>query len=168
MPKGDGDWDLEQIRTTGLEIKAELENIEEEHRVGYLKGRLAALPKEVVDALEPFLLAKELAMANGPRIPSWFPKAGYSTGLLTLLFFMVLVVAGIFGHEVPPHTRMLVVFVVSLGLSLALSFIGGDAAAKGSIPLPFAKQRPIAFTASGGVAVFLVALLIGYYAYGKA
>jgi hypothetical protein len=65
MPSADGDWDLEDVKKIGLEIKAELEHIEAEHRVGYLKGRLTGLPAVVIDALEPFLLAKELAMANG-------------------------------------------------------------------------------------------------------
>lgn len=103
----------------------------------------------------------------GPQVPAWFAKAGYATGLLTLLFFMALVVAGVLGHEVPQGTHMLVVFVISLGLALASSFIGGNAAANGSLPFPFAKERPIAFTVGGGIAVFVVALLIGYYAYVK-
>jgi hypothetical protein len=117
---------------------------------------------------------KENYMAKQPApgvlskaVPSWFAIAGYATGLLTLLFLMGLVVAGIFGHEVQCNTRMLVVFVVSFGLALASAFIGGDQAAKGSLPFPFASERPIAFTVSAGIAVFVVALLLGYYTYAK-
>ena len=138
-----------------------------------VKQIIRALSASAKDAksfrqLEKNYMAKKPVDPGGePQIPPWFAKAGYATGLLTLLFFMALVVAGISGHEVPENTRMLVVFVISLGLALASSFIGGNAAAKGSLPFPFVKERPMAFTVGGGIAVFVVALLIGYYVYAK-
>jgi hypothetical protein len=117
---------------------------------------------------------KENYMAKQPapdglaqKVPPWFAIAGYAAGLLTLLFLMALVVAGIMTYGVPCNTRMLVVFVISLGLALASSFIGGDQAAKGSLPIPFVKEHPIAFTVTAGVAVFVVALLLGFYTYAK-
>jgi hypothetical protein len=97
------------------------------------------------------------------RMPHWFPVAGFFSGILTLLFFMGLVVAGIFGHNVPSESRFPVVIIMAFGLALDVSFIGGDAAAKGQIP--FFKDSPVVFTVGGGIAAFVIALLLGWKMY---
>jgi hypothetical protein len=102
-----------------------------------------------------------------PKVPSWFPIAGYSALVLTLLFLMGITLAAIAGNAVPDNTRMLIVFIVAIGIALAASFLGGDAVAKGSVPLPFVQERPIAFTVGGGIAAFVIVVLIGYYVYGN-
>jgi hypothetical protein len=101
------------------------------------------------------------------RIPQWFPIAGYSALAVTLLFFMAMLVAGIAGHPIPDPMRMIVVFILAIGVAMASSFLGGDAAAKGSLPFSFATRRPIAFSVTGGVAVFFIVLIFGYYLYAR-
>src|SRR6266851_292485 len=108
-------------------------------------------------------------MGNGepiqPKAATWFAIAGYFTGILTLLFFMVIVIASMLGREVPTNARFAVVAVLAFGAALSFAFIGGTAAAHGSIPIPFSEQRPIAFSVTGGIAVLIVVLALGHYLY---
>lgn len=111
------------------------------------------------------LLYKSLAGdAEGISVPTWFPIAGYIAGGCTLVFFMALVVASMFGRQVPHESRFLVGLVVALGASLAVTFIGGEMAASGKIPL--GKKYPISFSATGGVATLVVLLTLMHYFYG--
>jgi hypothetical protein len=98
-------------------------------------------------------------------VAPWFGVAGYLAGLLTLLFFMAIVVSSLFGHEVPINGRFSVIAVLAFGAALSFAFIGGTAAAHGSIPIPFSEQKPVAFSVTGGIAVFIVVLALGYYLY---
>jgi hypothetical protein len=91
--------------------------------------------------------------------------AGAVFGGLTLAFFMLLVLLSVFGHVVPAEGRFPVVVVLALGSALAVSFLGGDAAAKGVIPIPWVKTHPIAFSVSGGLAVLVIVLGLGYWLY---
>jgi hypothetical protein len=104
---------------------------------------------------------------QAPNIPAWFPIAGYASLMVTLLFLMVIAYKAIFGAPVPDSARMLLVFIIAIGIAAATSFLGGNAAAKGGIPLPFAKEQPIKFSVSGGIAAFVITSLIGYYVYGS-
>lgn len=111
------------------------------------------------------LLYKALAEGDAiVKVPGWFPKAGYAAAGLTLLFFMLLIVASIFGHQVPAESRFLVSLVFSLGASLAVAFLGGDMAATGKIPI--FKESPLTFSATGGVATLIVLLVTLHHFYG--
>ena len=123
--------------------------------------------KRSFDNIKEKLMALNDESATAPKMPTWFPKAGYGSLILTLVFLISLVVADTLGFPVRDSSRMLVVFVLAIGISAAASFVGGDAAAKGTIPFPFAKESPVTFSVSGGIAAFVITLLIGYYAYGK-
>jgi hypothetical protein len=106
-------------------------------------------------------------MDNQPQAQTapWISKAGYVTGILTLVFFMAMVVASLFGYNVPANSRFVVVVVLAFGTALSFAFFGGTAAAHGSIPIPFSEQKPIAFSVTGGIAVFIIVLALGYYLY---
>jgi hypothetical protein len=91
--------------------------------------------------------------------------AGLVSGLMTLLFFMLLVVAALFERQVPSGTRFLVIIVLAFGAAMSASFLGGVAAAEGSVPIPGAEQNVIAFSVGGGVAVLVIVLLVGYFFY---
>ena len=104
--------------------------------------------------------------ANSRSIPSWFQPAGFCTGLLTLIFLMAIVVASIFGHEIPPTGRFPFLAVFALGCALSTSFLTGEAAASGKIPF-FGNQHPIAISVTGGIAVLTIILLVGYNIYIK-
>ena len=101
------------------------------------------------------------ALQNG-----WFAVAGFACILLLLGLLSFLIVTG---REVPQDSRMLVVFLLATVLAAGFSFIGGFATATGRIPLPEQVGSPVRFSVGGGVAVFVVAVLLGWvtYAHGQ-
>ncbi len=86
-------------------------------------------------------------------------------GGITLVFFMGLVVFSTLGFHVPDNSRFLVVVVLALGSGLSVNFLGGSFAAKGNIPLPFAKEHPVKFAATGGGAITVIVLILGNLLY---
>jgi hypothetical protein len=93
--------------------------------------------------------------------PKWVVVAGVLFGALTLIFFMVLVI-----YSAPlnnPSTRLPLVIVLALGVALSASFLGGAATVSGRIPLP-GNMDPVAFSAAGGIAVFIIVFLLGWIA----
>jgi hypothetical protein len=105
-------------------------------------------------------------MDGDPKVPAWFQKAGFVTGALTLFFLMALVVASVLGREVPDGSKFLVTAVFALGCALSATFLGGDAVASGKIPF-LADKSPLAISATGGIAVLVIVLVLGYYFYVK-
>jgi Fic family protein len=88
-------------------------------------------------------------------------KTGAILGGLSLLFFMTLVLLSLWGRVVPHEARYLVVIVLALSGALSAGFLGGNASARGAIPLPFAKDHPLAVAFTGGVAVLIALLVLG-------
>jgi hypothetical protein len=86
-------------------------------------------------------------------------------GGLTLLFFMALVMMAAMGLEIPCNSRFLVIAILAFGAALSSSFLGGTAAAKGAVPIPYLRSHPLQFRVAGGIAVFVIVLLVSYYAY---
>ncbi len=78
---------------------------------------------------------------------------------------MFLVIIAIFGHIVPSNARFLVIVVLALGAAMSAGFLGGAAAIQGKIPIPFVQKHPLVFSAGGGIAFFLIVLLLGCYLY---
>lgn len=107
-----------------------------------------------------------LMASHDPRVPRWVQPAGLIFGALTLLFFMGIVVASIFGYQVPPDGRFSLVVVLAFGGALSASFLTGDAAASGKIPF-FGNQHPLTMSATGGFATLIILFGIGYYIYLK-
>ena len=96
-------------------------------------------------------------------VPTWFPITGAVLGALTLFFFMAILLMTMFNHPVPASGQFIVVIILSFGLAMSFSFVGGSAAASGRIP--FFKDSPVQFAVGGGVAVFVIALLLGWKMY---
>lgn len=92
--------------------------------------------------------------------------AGFISGAMTLLFFMLIVILSIFNHGVPCAGRFPAVAVLALGVALGLSFIGGAATAQGTLPLP-GSWKPVRFAVAGGVASLVIVLLIGWLFYAR-
>jgi len=92
--------------------------------------------------------------------------AGSVFGALTFLFFASLVIASMLGKSIPPESRLLVVAVLAIGIALGAGFLGGTASASGKIPFP-SDLRPFSFSVAGGIAVFIIVFLIGYWTYIK-
>lgn len=115
------------------------------------------LKEQVMNAVSP--------PPDRPHVPSWFPKAGYGCLVIFIIFLMALIVASMLGHSVPPNARMLVVFLLATVVAAGFSFIGGYAIAEGNIPIPFVKNDPVKFGVGGGIGVFVIVILFGYWTY---
>jgi thiol:disulfide interchange protein len=111
------------------------------------------------------LLLKSIAGGDpNMKVPRWFAKAGFISAAVTVLFLMALVVASVLGHQVPKESRSLVSLIFALGAALAVTFLGGNVAASGKIPI--AEEYPISFSATGGVATLIILLALMHYYYG--
>jgi hypothetical protein len=72
--------------------------------------------------------------------------------------------ASVFGHEIPSGSRFLVVAVLALGCALSATFLGGEAVASGKVPF-FGNAHPLAISATGGIALLVIILVLGHYFY---
>jgi Fic family protein len=88
-------------------------------------------------------------------------KIGAASGGFTLLFFMGLILLSTFGHSVPKDSRFLVVIVLALTGGLSAGALGGNASARGTIPLPGANEHPLTVALTGGIAVLVILLILG-------
>jgi hypothetical protein len=126
---------------------------------------------EDIDTAHLVLLLQKMIEAgdskNGDKmIPAWFARAGFVVGGISLLFFMGLVLLSIAGHEVPAGSKFLVVVVLAMGAAFSAGVLGGEATARGKIPF-LANQNPLTISTTGGIAVLLIMLIVGYYFYVK-
>jgi hypothetical protein len=98
---------------------------------------------------------------------AWVAIVGAAIGVLTLAFFMVLIVLGLFGRIVPCDSAYLVYITISLGSALSASFLGGNAVARGAFTVPLLGNKPIAFGVGGGVAVLIIMLIVTQQLFGS-
>ena len=99
-------------------------------------------------------------------VPTWFPIAGYIALAVSLIFLMAIYVYSVTVRPVQQDvgTRMILVFVISLALAMGLSFIGGDAVAKGKLPI---FENALNVSVAGGVGVWVIAMVLGYQLFAK-
>jgi hypothetical protein len=121
------------------------------------KGYRIGIP-DMENALED-LLGMGYDMNNTTQpVPKWFPIAGVVFAAITVMFLMYLIV---FGGSVHAERRDILNLLMAMSVAASAAFFGGDAAAKGKIPV--FKKSPIAFSAVGGVGTFIVVYLILWY-----
>ena len=92
----------------------------------------------------------------------------YASGAATLAFMMVLFgYSTLTGSPLPSGgtERFVIIAIVAFGAALSSAFLGGDAAAKGSIPLKYATEHPLTFGVTGGVAVFVIVFVLASIVY---
>ncbi len=94
---------------------------------------------------------------TGPP-PPWVPIVGVTFLGLAVVFFMGLVVSGLQVQD-----RGLVCIVLALATSIGSGFLGGSASASGQISVPILS--PVTFGVTGGVAVFVIILLLCHFLY---
>lgn len=100
------------------------------------------------------------------KFPKWAPQVGVAFFAVTVVFLMALVFAGVvYEKRVPDEARFLVVAILALTVAIGGVFIGGNAVAEGRLKLPGAKDHPMSYSLTGGVAVFGVLLLLGMNVY---
>lgn len=84
---------------------------------------------------------------------------------IAVIFIMALIVASLFDRAVPEESRFLVCSLLALIMSIGSGFLGGSAVASGQISVPKFLQNPISFGLTGGVAVFVIVLILSSFAY---
>jgi hypothetical protein len=109
--------------------------------------------------------ASQTVSAGGSEPPAWVPIVGVVFGVLTLLFIATVVFASFFGYRVTADIRPLVAIFIAFGAAGFAGFLGGNAAAKGTIPIPLVKNNAIAFSVGGGIAVMVIILGLLYWFY---
>ena len=129
----------------------------------------AATNEILVLELEKVRLELELERARREiermqQAPKWLQPAGLAVGLLTLIFFMGLVGASVYGKVVPEGGKFPVVIVLALGTALSASFLTGHATMTGQIPF-FGDKYPLAVSLGGGFAILILILLVGWKIY---
>jgi hypothetical protein len=100
----------------------------------------------------------ELIKSGHParQIPSWFPIAGVGFAVATFLSLFYLLV----GPGLPAGRRIVFDVWVAFCVAASAAFLGGTAIANGQLRLPLLKEAPVRFSAAGGVAIFIVVLLL--------
>lgn len=104
------------------------------------------------------LNAKRQASMARVEIPAWFPVAGVAFAGVTVLFLMYLLL----GPTLAPEKKNIFDVLMAFCASASGAFLGGSAVASGRIP--FLKDSPIAFSAAGGIGIFIVVYLVLHYA----
>lgn len=87
-------------------------------------------------------------------------KAPILIGVLTLLFFMALLGASLFGFVVPESAKWLASVVIAFGGAMSVGLLGGKAGARGSIQIAETSQGTLNFNLTGAIACFVVLLLL--------
>jgi hypothetical protein len=92
-----------------------------------------------------------------PSVPGWYPIVGAVFAAFTVLSLFFLIIQP---QAIPEGNRIPFDIWVAFCLAASASFLGGSASAHGRLPLPFVSDAPIQFSALGGVAIFIVSLLV--------
>lgn len=87
-------------------------------------------------------------------------KFGATFGVATLVFLVFLIIGRMWEKTLPPGSEWLVFVFLSLGIALSFSLLGGAAAARGQLPIPGIGSHVVEFTLGGGIAIFVVVLLL--------
>jgi hypothetical protein len=119
-------------------------------------------------AADYILTLRSIVMANSNEhgLPTWLERAGLYVGIGTLLFFMVIVILSITGYDVSDRGRFALLSVLALGAAFAAAAFTGRAAVSGEIPF-LQNQKPLAVSATGGFAAFILVFVLGYWIYIK-
>ena len=89
---------------------------------------------------------------------SWFPIAGVCFAAVTILFLMYMLA----GPPLDASKKVIFDVMMAFCTSASAAFLGGSAVAHGRIPI--FKNSPIAFSAYGGIGIFIVVFLLLHYA----
>ena len=94
----------------------------------------------------------------------WRLFAGIAFAALTLIYLMVVSLL----PPIPKENRFPLLLVAALGFGLSAGVLGGAAKVQGSLPLPLqqaASKHPVAFSLTGGIAVAILVILLGWLIY---
>lgn len=106
-------------------------------------------------------IRNQMNKLNAPtKVPQWFPVAAV---VFTAFSFIGLFYLLVRPQDIPTSKHFLFDVWVAFSLACSATFIGGTAQAWGK--LPFFKDAPVKFFATGGIGIFVVVLIILHFAY---
>jgi hypothetical protein len=90
-------------------------------------------------------------------------RLGAGFGAFAVLFFALLAILAALDHQIPKDGRWPAIIVLALPGALSSGFFGGNASARGSLPITVAgnTQHPVRFSLTGGAAVLIILLILG-------
>jgi hypothetical protein len=90
------------------------------------------------------------------RVPEWYPVAGVCFAIATFasLFYLLL------GPDLTAQKKIIFNAWMAFCVAASGAFLGGSAAANGTLRIPFMKDAPVKFSALGGIAIFIVVFLL--------
>jgi hypothetical protein len=111
-----------------------------------------------IDKMTEDFMAWNEAQGSRRTVPRWFAIAGVVFAVLTFgsLFYLLI------GPELQAGREIIFDTWVAFCVACSAAFLGGDAVAKGKIPLPFFKDSPVQFSITSGIAAFVIVFLIMY------
>jgi hypothetical protein len=124
--------------------------------------RYKAYGVSVDDMREAFMeFNKKQYTQSHKTVPDWFPKAAVGFAIATFLSLFYLLV----GPNLAPEKRIIFDAWMAFCVAASAAFLGGTAASKGTLKIPFVEDAPVQFSAVGGIGVFVVVFLILLSAY---
>lgn len=90
------------------------------------------------------------------QVPGWFPIAGVGFAVATFLSLFYLLV----GPDLSQQKKIIFDAWFAFCVAASAAFLGGSAVASGTLRLPFIRDSPVKFSAFGGIAIFIVVLLV--------
>lgn len=97
--------------------------------------------------------------SSKPTVPTWFAPLG----AIFLLMTFVVVVWLIVSNDDHSDRANLINILVALGVAGSVFFLGGTIVAHGHIPVPGGPKNTIKFSAQGGVAAFIVVVVLMHW-----
>jgi hypothetical protein len=126
--------------------------------VGYSEDEAKSIIIAIEEAWRQMDQSQDTTTSHHYLVPKWVPVAGFGFAAIGILFLMYLI---IFMPAPDPEKKKYIDLLIAFCLAASGAFLGGNAAARGSIP--FFKDSPVTFAAGGGVGIFVVVYLVLRY-----
>jgi hypothetical protein len=123
---------------------------------GWADDRVWGSFKDLPLELDEILVRLMNTSVPGGHAPKWVPVAGAVFAFLTFVSLLYLLVSP---EGIPPGRTLIFNVWVAFCVAASGAFLGGDASSRGKIPW-FKGVTPARFAVTGGVAVFIITLLI--------
>ncbi len=149
-----------EIRDAAQRIRWAMLQAPPDQRLRVLREEIAKLPEDMRPMAEDLTSLGVQAVNDRQTAPGWYPVAAVIFTAITILSLFYLIVRP---EDLAPTRHPIFDVWFSFCLAASFSFIGGTAQASGRIPL--FKDSPLQFMVFGGIAVFIIALVIMFRLY---
>lgn len=127
-------------------------------KMAVLREELGRLSEEIKPIVEDLVLLGAEAMSDEQTAPKWMAIAGVIFAGITMISLLVMLFAP---QDVAASRHTIFNVWISICTASSLSFFGGNAHASGRIP--FFKDSPVEFIVVGGIAVFVITLILMFH-----